>query len=204
MMDKLRLKLVQVGEEVLRRPARELTASEIKSPDTRQLIAFMRETLRDAPGVGLAAPQVGVELRLAIIEDVPEYSKNLTPEQMKERERVPVEFHVIVNPEIVRREGPMLEFFEGCLSLNGYSAMVPRYRSVEVRCFDEHAQAKTIHASGWYARILQHEIDHLNGIVYIDRMHSRTFMTVENLTRNWKDVSSEEVLKRLHAAEPRE
>ena len=193
----MRLKLVQAGEEVLRQRARELSREKILSRDIQQLIDFMHETLRDAPGVGLAAPQVGVGIQLAIIEDLPEYSKAMTPEQMAERERVPVPFHVIINPELTPIGEERVEFFEGCLSVNSYTALVPRYRRVRVDCLDEHGERKTIEAVGWYARILQHEIDHLNGAVYVDRMQSRTLMTIENFTRRWKDAPVEEIKRRL-------
>jgi peptide deformylase len=187
------LKLFQVGEPVLREKARELTHEEILSEGTQALIELMHETLRDAPGVGLAAPQVGESIQLAIIEDLPEYSRNLTPEQLRERERTPMPFHVIINPTCTAIGEEDVEFFEGCLSLNGYTALVPRYRRVRVECLDEKAQLKVIEASGWYARILQHEIDHLNGALYIDHMHSRTFMSIENFTREWKDRTTAEI-----------
>ncbi len=193
----MRLKLVQVGEAVLRNSARELTRDEILSRDIQQLIDFMHETLRDAPGVGLAAPQVGEGIQLAIIEDLPEYSRNLTPEQLTERQRKPVPFQVIINPTISPIGEPEIEFFEGCLSLTGFMAIVPRYRHVSVDCLDEHGQPKTIEASGWYARILQHEIDHLHGKLYIDRMYSRTFMSLDNFTRLWKDATPAEVRSKL-------
>jgi len=195
----MRLKLVQVGELVLRTPARELRRDEIQSHHVQQLIDFMHQTLRDAPGVGLAAPQVGEGIQLAIVEDLPEYSRNLTPEQLIERERTPTPFHVIINPTISPIDEPEVEFFEGCLSLTGYTALVPRYRSVRVECLDELGQPKTIAASGWYARILQHEIDHLHGTLYIDRMHSRTLMSLDNFTRVWKDATVEEVRRKLIA-----
>jgi peptide deformylase len=74
-------------------------------------------------------------------------------------------------------------FYEGCLSLPGFSAVVPRARSIRVEYLDEHGQSQSVQASGWYARILQHEIDHLHGALYIDRMQSRTFTTLDNYTR---------------------
>ena len=193
----MRLKLAQVGEEVLRQRARELSPTEINSREIHELIGMMRETLRDAPGVGLAAPQVGVGIQLAVIEDLPEYSKAMTPEQITERERTPVPFHVIINPKLTPVGDEKVEFFEGCLSVNGYTGLVSRYRRVRVECLDEHAEPRTIEASGWYARILQHEIDHLQGALYIDRMASRTFMTIENFTRKWKDTNVEELKRRL-------
>ncbi len=193
----MRLKIVQVGERVLREQARPLSPQEIGSEVIRQLIESMRETMRDAPGVGLAAPQVGLPLQLAVIEDRAEYHRSATPEQLAERERVPVEFHVIINPRIELLERPTIEHFEGCLSVSGYSAIVPRARRVRVDCLDEDGNARRIEALGWYARILQHEIDHLQGRLYIDHMHARSFMTVDNMTRYWKDLPIAEVRSAL-------
>src|ERR1700722_10260830 len=135
----------------------------------------MRDTMRDAPGVGLAAPQVGMPLRIAVIEDREEYLKDVAPELLAERDRKPVPFHVLINPRIVHAGGQMVDFSEGCLSLAGFSAIVPRAIDVQVDCMDERGLPKTIDAHGWYARILQHEIDHLLGNIYIDRMKARTF-----------------------------
>jgi peptide deformylase len=182
------LKLFQSGEPVLRRTARPLTTAEIISENIRQLITFMHETLREAPGVGLAAPQIGESIQLAIIEDSPEYTRGLTAEQIAERERQAVPFHVIINPTLTPIGAPDAEFFEGCLSLTGFTGLVPRYRKVRVDCLDENAKPRVIEASGWYARILQHEIDHLNGALYIDRMYTRTFMSTDNYMRKWKDA----------------
>ena len=126
--------------------------------------------MRDAPGVGLAAPQVGISLQLAVIEDRAEYLRDLKPEILAERKREPVPFHVIVNPQIRLSDGAPAAFFEGCLSLAGFSALVPRATEVVVDCLDRFGEPKQLHARGWYARILQHEIDHLNGALYVDRM----------------------------------
>jgi len=199
-MSFMRLKLVQVGEAVLRQTARPLAPAEIRSEFVRQLIGDMHETLRDAPGVGLAAPQVGVSIQLAIIEDLPEYSRDIGAEQLAARERRPTPFHVIVNPEIAGHGDEQVEFFEGCLSLTGFTALVPRFRRVSVRCLDENGEPRVIEASGWYARILQHEVDHLNGAVYIDRMHTRTFMSLENFSRRWKEQPISEVKRTLLSA----
>ena len=179
----MQLKLLQVGEPVLRERARELSREEILSDPTQGLITIMHETLRDAPGVGLAAPQIGEGIQLAIIEDLAEYSRDLPPEEVAARERTPVPFHVIINPRIVSFGEQKVEFFEGCLSLAGFMGSVLRSREVVVECFDEQAKPRIIRASGWYARILQHEIDHLNGTIYIDRMDTRTFASVENYKR---------------------
>jgi peptide deformylase len=186
------LKIVHVGEPVLRQKAQPLAAAEISSNSTRKLIERMRETMRDAPGVGLAAPQIGVSLQIAVIEDLAEYHKDASREKLAERERKAVPFHVIINPKIRKTSPQKVEFYEGCLSLPGFSAMVPRAHHVSVECLDEHGKPKVIEASGWYARILQHEIDHLLGTRYIDRMNSRSFSSLDNFSRHWKDKSIKE------------
>jgi peptide deformylase len=193
----LLLKIVQAGEEVLRTRARALTSEEILSEETQQLIEYMRETMHDAPGVGLAAPQVGLPIQLAVIEDREEYHAQVDPLRLSERERRPVPFHVLINPKIVSADAALVEFFEGCLSVVGFSAIVPRAHAVKVEYLDENAKPQVVEASGWYARILQHEIDHLYGTLYIDRMYPRTFMNVENLGRFWKDTPIAEVRAKL-------
>lgn len=185
----MKLKIVQVGEPVLRQRARELDPGEIQSREIQELIEWMRETMYDAPGVGLAAPQIGLSLQLAVIEDKPEYLRDVAPEILKERERKPVPFQVIINPKLTLDENETAEFFEGCLSLVGFTGLVPRTRRVKVECLDHTGQPKTIQASGWYARILQHEIDHLHGTVYVDRMQPRTFTSLDNFNRYWKEKS---------------
>jgi peptide deformylase len=148
--------IVQVGAPVLRAGTHHLTPAEIRSAEVQQLIESMRETMRAAPGVGLAAPQVGLPLRLAVIEDT-----QANPAQ----DRQPVPFHVIVNPTLVL--GPeAVEHDEGCLSVRGFQARVARARSVVVEALDHRGEAVRI------------EIDHLDGTLYIDRMDSRTFATV--------------------------
>jgi len=198
----VRLKIVQVGEPVLRQRARPLLEEEIALPETQQLIVWMRETMRDAPGVGLAAPQVGLALQLAVIEDRSEYSKDVAAERLAERERQPVPFQVLINPRIVEQSEEQVEFFEGCLSLAGFSALVKRSRQVAVEYWDERGQERRVEAQGWYARILQHEIDHLYGRLYIDRMESRSFMSIDNLSRHWKDKPVQSVRLALGVQEP--
>ena len=181
------LKIVQAGDPVLREAARPLTAGEIASAEIQQLIELMRETMRDAPGVGLAAPQIGLPLQLAVIEDVAEVAAT---------ERAPVPFHVIANPRLTL--GPeAVDFFEGCLSVEGFQAVVPRARTATVEALDHRGEPIAIDAHGWYARILQHEIDHLGGTLYIDRMRSRTFSTARNASRHLAGIPIPELLARL-------
>jgi peptide deformylase len=183
------VEILQVGVPVLRQPARPLTVEEVRSAPIQRLVEHMRDIMREAPGVGLAAPQIGQSLQLAVIEDREEYLQGIAPAILQERERVLVPFHVIINPRLtVAQEAPAV-FFEGCLSLDGFAALVPRAIAVRVDCLNERGEPVVIQARGWYARILQHEIDHLNGTLYIDRMLSRSFMSIDNLTKHWADKS---------------
>ena len=182
---------------MLRQRARSLSLAEIASQEIQNLIEAMRTCMREAPGVGLAAPQVGLSLQLAVIEDRAEYHTDVLANQLRERERLPVPFHVIINPTLTALTDEKVDFFEGCLSLPGFSALVSRARSVRVECLNEQGKKKAIEASGWYARILQHEIDHLHGGLYIDRMNSRTFTSAENWAAFWKGKPVSEIRKTL-------
>ena len=190
----MRLKIVQAGDPVLRKQGRTLTRDEITSPSIQQLIESMRETMYEAPGVGLAAPQIGESVQLAVIEDRPEYISDYSPEQLAKLQRSAVPFHVIINPKLTVLENSSAEFFEGCLSLEGFLAVVDRALNVRVECLNERGEEVTINAQGWYARILQHEIDHLNGTLYIDRMKTRTLTNTENMIRFWGGRSVPQVL----------
>jgi peptide deformylase len=193
----------QVGEPVLRQRARALAVEEIRSDPIQRLIEHMRDTMREAPGVGLAAPQIGQPLRLAVVEDREDYLQGIAPAILQERERTVVPFHVIINPRLTVLQGDTAVFFEGCLSLDGFAALVPRALAVRVDCLNEHGEPITLQARGWYARILQHEIDHLNGALYIDRMLSRSFMSIENLTKYWADKPFSHLQAGLGLADPK-
>lgn len=193
----VRVGIVQAGDPVLRKVARLMSVDEIKSRATQDLIDLMRETMRAAPGVGLAAPQIGEALQLAVIEDRIDYLEDIPPEKLAELKRSPVDFHVIINPVLTIVGDTRVEFFEGCLSVAGFAAVVSRGESVRVECLNDRAEPITINAKGWYARILQHEIDHLNGTLYIDRMHSRSFTTVQNVDLFWRNRAIDQVVKEL-------
>jgi peptide deformylase len=186
--------IAQIGDPVLRQTARQLQKKEILSSYIQDLIRDMTATMRGAPAVGLAAPQIGIPIQLIVIEDLSEYHAHLTPEQLKERDRSPVPFHVVINPKIYLDDSVApVEFFEGCLSVNGLCGLVPRATSVRVECLNENAEPIVIEAKGWYARILQHEIDHINGILYIDHASARTLTTRENFEKHWKGKPISEV-----------
>jgi peptide deformylase len=188
------LKIVQAGHPVLRQRARRLTVDEIRGPEISRLIDEMRETMRDAPGVGLAAPQVGLPIQLVVIEDRPEYIDRGDPDEMTARERTTVPFQVLANPRLAVVDKTPVELFEGCLSVADFVMVVPRVRAVKVEALDHLGQPVTLSVQGWPARILQHEIDHLRGVLCIDRMLSRTMTTARNQARHWDEHSVPDLL----------
>ena len=186
--------IVQIGDSVLRKSAKNLSVEEIQSKKTQRLIEVMKKTMRKAPGVGLAAPQIGVDLQIAVIEDRPEYTASFSQEILKERGRVPIDFHVIINPILTITDPTEVLFFEGCLSVAGVCRITPRAKSVRVECLDENANKKIIEATGWYARILQHEIDHLQGKLFIDHANPKTEIIInEENRKKWLGASQKEV-----------
>jgi peptide deformylase len=190
----MKLTIVQAGDPVLRKKGRTLTKEEIVSPRIQELIESMRDAMREAPGVGLAAPQIGESIQLAVIEDRAEYLADLSADQLARYQRAAIPFHVIINPKLTAVDDSPATFFEGCLSVNGFTAIVERALNVRVECLNERGEEITIDAHGWYARILQHEIDHLNGILYVDRMKTRTLTTAENMFRFWRGKSIQQVI----------
>ena len=108
-------------------------------------------------------------------------------------------FHVLVNPTLTVRTDEVVAAFEGCLSFAGFSMVVPRARKVRVEALDENGQRVVKVATGWYARILQHEVDHLHGIVCCDRMESRTLTTNENFSKHWQAQIGRRGARRGHA-----
>ncbi|MBA3661497.1 MAG: peptide deformylase [Gammaproteobacteria bacterium] len=176
--------IIQTGDPVLRELARPVDKVEILSAPMQCLIQAMKETMWAAPGVGLAAPQIGESLQIIVIEDKKEYHQGATQEQLQARERFPVPLHVIINPVLTIESAEYVQFYEGCLSVKDFVGMVPRARNVKVEGLNEKGEPITIRAYGWYARILQHEFDHLQGMLYVDRMDTRTFSTMENYFMN--------------------
>jgi peptide deformylase len=196
----VRLHIEQVGADVLRHRAREVTLEELATPAVQSLIDMMLATVSGI-GVGLAAPQVGMGLRIAVIEDRAEYHDAIPDEVLRAQERVPVEAEVLVNPVLAVEDDSPVEHFEGCLSVDGYRAVVPRARGVRVTAWDRHGRPVEHSAVGWYARILQHEVDHLDGIIYVDRMLTRSFVSGSSTTP-WGRLPITEVKERLWPSEP--
>ena len=171
--------IVQTGHPILRERAAEVTAQQIETPQFQQLVDTMIAVMRQAPGVGLAAPQIGVSMRvIVLLEDTEQAAAYLAPQERHERERGPFRLRVFVNPVLCPQGKESRLFLEGCLSIAGYAALVERHRQVEVSGLDRYGKPQAWLTHGWPARILQHEVDHLDGVLYVDRMLTRSFAKV--------------------------
>ncbi|MEU1193752.1 peptide deformylase [Streptomyces sp. NPDC005859] len=158
-----------------------------------RFVEALRITMRAAPGVGLAAPQVGVELRIAVIEDPAP-----VPEEVRlARGRVPQPFRVLVNPSYEPVGSARAAFFEGCLSVPGYQAVVARPAEVRLTGEDEHGRPLDEVFGGWPARIVQHETDHLDGVLYLDRAEPRSLSANQALLERWTQPTAKEAAKAL-------
>jgi peptide deformylase len=166
--------IVTLPEPVLRRKARSVSKFD---DDLQALIDDMIDTMRQAPGVGLAAPQVGISERLIVVEyaEPPEVAEGEEPKEVKPK------LYVMINPEIVKTSEEKVPGVEGCLSIPGLVGEVERYAMVQVKGLNRRGQPMKVKAEGWLARIFQHEIDHVNGVVFPDRA-----------TRVWKPEPEEE------------
>jgi peptide deformylase len=177
------LPIVQAGAAVLRRRADNVPSSLLATPALRQLVQLMTEVMRNAPGVGLAAPQIGVPLRVFVAEDLEQRIADMPEGRAVQRGRVALPLTVLVNPKLSPEGQEQVTFFEGCLSVRGYGALVPRWQAVSVSGVDAEGRPVALRLRGWPARIMQHELDHLDGTLYIDRMLSRSFATDAELPR---------------------
>ena len=156
-----KLPIVTIPDKILRQKARPVTRFDA---DLQRLVDNMIETLHEANGVGLAAPQIGQPIQLAVILTLPEED-----DEGNEIEDTR-ELFVIINPEIFWRSKETTKGIEGCLSIPGYVGEVERHESIRVRGQDRHGRKLRLRLYDWTARIFQHEIDHLNGELYIDKL----------------------------------
>ena len=189
--------IVQAGELVLRREAQPVPPEKLGTVELRALVDEMVATMRAAPGVGLAAPQIGVGWQLIVVEDDGDRASSLSDAERLERGRTPLPLTAIVNPRLAIIGEQRATFFEGCLSVSGWSALVTRALEVEVTGLTPAGDPLALRLSGWPARILQHEVDHLRGVLYVDRMLSRSFAKTELAVQLWAEKPIAEVAASL-------
>ena len=184
------LPIVSAGDPVLRRGI-EPFDGQLEPALLARFIEALRVTMHAAPGVGVAAPQVGVELRIAVIEDPAP-----VPDEVRVvRGRVPQPFQVLVNPSYEPVGTVRAAFFEGCLSVPGWQAVVARPLEVRLSGEDEYGRPVDEVFNGWPARIVQHETDHLDGMLYLDRAELRSLSSNEAMAQRWTQATPQEAAK---------
>ena len=180
------LKVARIGHPVIRRPARDLTRDELRSPDLQRLVDDMEETMHEYEGVGLAGPQVHLGLRIAVIEVPGSDARSI--------EAVP--FTVLINPRVTLLGDEKVDAWEGCLSVPDLRGHVPRWRRLRLEALDRRGKPYSLEAADFFARVIQHECDHLDGSVYLDRMRDmRTLCFLpefERFTRHPDDDEEDE------------
>jgi peptide deformylase len=178
--------IVTAGDPVLRTPTVPYDG-QLSEKQLDALIELLHETMTKAPGVGVAAPQIGLPLRIAVVEDRAEPRPGVSEEAIRARELSPLPFRVLVNPRYEGIGERDRAFFEGCLSIPGWQAVTARYGRVRLTGQDERGRELDEEVSGWPARIVQHETDHLDGVLYLDRAEIRSLSTNEKMREYWAD-----------------
>ena len=187
------LKVARMGHPVLRARAKSIDPADIRSPRIQQLIDEMFETMQEYSGVGLAAPQVHHGLRLFVAGFAPR--PRHAQEEEDEDEDTSVPLMAIINPEITAVGDDMVEDWEGCLSIPDIRGRVPRARDIDVTAYDRKGRKITMRARNFTARVIQHETDHLDGVLFFDRMKSLDSLTfLDEFGKYWsrdRDVPEE-------------
>jgi peptide deformylase len=182
------LKVARMGHPILRARAKTIDPADITSPRIQHLIDDMFESMREYQGVGLAAPQVHVGVRLFVAGFPPSTTDPRgqpdADDEADEQERVPL--MVLINPQITPIGGAVQEDWEGCLSIPDVRGKVPRAREISVKAYDRNGRKIEIRARGFTARVIQHETDHLDGVLFFDRMKSlQTLTFLDEFGRFW-------------------
>jgi peptide deformylase len=174
--------VLTIGNPVLRKVARRVPRAEFGSRKLTRLVADMVATMRAEGGIGIAAPQVGESLQVAVIE--------IEPGSTRYRDAVPVARTVVVNPKITVLDRRKQAFWEGCLSIPNLRALVERPRKIRVDYLDLAGERRSIEAQGFLATVFQHELDHLAGVLFLDRVRDTTkIATLEEFQRHWLERS---------------
>jgi len=180
------LKVARLGHPVLRARAKPLEPADIKSPRVQQLIDDMFETMQEYQGVGLAAPQVHESLRLFVAGFPPRPRDEVDEDDEEEGEDERVPLMAIINPEIAIIGNDTADDWEGCLSIPEIRGRVTRAREINVKAYDRRGRRIELNARGFTARVIQHETDHLDGVLFFDRMESLETLTyLDEFSKYW-------------------
>ncbi|XP_044126379.1 peptide deformylase, mitochondrial [Bufo gargarizans] len=177
-------RVTQTGDPVLRVKTQAVPRDRISHPDTQVVLKRLVQLLESCGCVGLSAPQLGVPLRIIALELREEMCQLVPPDVRAQREMDPFPLKIFINPAMRILDSRKLSFPEGCSSIHGFSAVVPRYHAVEISGLNEKGEETSWKAQGWAARVIQHEMDHLDGVLYVDKMDPRTFVNV-----TWMEIN---------------
>jgi peptide deformylase len=173
------LKVARLGHPVIRKPSEAVPKESITSADIQRLIDNMIDTMHEYDGVGIAAPQIHVSKQIAVIE---------VQDNRRYPGEKPIPLTVLINPRILGLSKKHLEEWEGCLSVNDLRGIVPRAESLEVEAYNRKGERVKFHAQGFFARVIQHECDHLAGKVFLDRMPNLLTLThLQEFARYWQE-----------------
>lgn len=174
----------QVGDPMLRAQAAPVDPAHITTAEIQTLIRTLVKVMRRTECVGLSAPQVGVPLQVLVMEFTEDMYNQNDPSLREVRELASFSLKIFINPTMRVLDSSTVSFPEGCESISGFSAVVPRYRAVAISGLNEKGEATSWQARGWPARIIQHEMDHLQGHLYIDKMDSRSLVNTRWMELN--------------------
>ena len=179
-------KVRQIGDPILREKSKPVQYDYMFSPEFAKIIDVMLKTMRERKAVGIAAPQIGASLRVIAVEfngqHIQQNIKKFGANGIKKMHMQLYPLQIVINPVMKIIDPTTIAFKEGCLSMEGYSAIVPRMKEVQISGLGRKGENLKFNVSGWIARIFQHEIDHLDGHLYFDSMQYKTL-----IYEKWKD-----------------
>ncbi|XP_012516035.1 PREDICTED: peptide deformylase, mitochondrial [Propithecus coquereli] len=178
------MQVCQVGDPVLRTVAAPVEPAQLAGPELQRLVQRLVQVMRRRQCVGLSAPQLGVPLQVLALELPEALCRACAPRLRELRQMEPFPLRVFLNPSLRVLDSRLVTFPEGCESVAGFLAWVPRFQAVQISGLDPRGEQVVWQASGWAARIIQHEMDHLQGCLFIDKMDSRTFTNI-----HWMEVN---------------
>ena len=171
-------RVCQIGNPVLRQVAKPVPRDKISTPEFQQLLDHMIRIMRETQGVGLAAPQVGISLQVFCMEFTERHLKLRGPDKAADLQMTELPLTILINPHLTVTNHSTITREEGCLSVGGYVGRVARATAVQVKGINRHGDDEQHDLIGWSARIAQHEVDHLQGVIYVDKMAADSFKSV--------------------------
>jgi len=168
----------QIGNPILRQVAKPVPRDKISTPEFQHLLDHMVQIMRGTRGVGLCAPQVGVSLQVVCMEFTDQYLKQLGPKKTAQLQMTKLPLTILINPHLTITNNKVITEEEGCLSVGGYAGRVARATAIQIKGINRHGDDEQHDLIGWSARIAQHEIDHLQGIIYVDKMADGSFRSL--------------------------